>query len=53
MGSDTAALLVIIELRQRVAALESENAELRQLLAQPAPPPGPPGSAGGEAAASA
>ena len=32
MGNDAAALLVIIELRQRVAALEAENADLRAAL---------------------
>lgn len=30
MDNDTAALMVIIELRQRVAALEAENARLRE-----------------------
>lgn len=32
MNGDSAALMVIIELRQRVAALEAENAELRAAL---------------------
>lgn len=32
IGSDSAALLVIIELRQRIAALEAENAELKAAL---------------------
>ena len=32
IGNDSAALLVIIELRHRIAQLEAENAELRQAL---------------------
>lgn len=35
IGNDSAALMVIIELRQRIAALEAENAELRGHLATP------------------
>ena len=31
-SSDSAALMVIIELRQRIAQLEAENAELRKAL---------------------
>ena len=37
MTPDSAALMVIIELRQRIAELEAENAELRQLVEPPVP----------------
>ena len=32
IDNDSAALMVIIELRQRIAQLEAENAELRKAL---------------------
>lgn len=32
IGNDSAALMVIIEMRQRIAALEAENAELRKRI---------------------
>ena len=32
IGNDSAALMVIIELRQRIAQLEAENTELRKAL---------------------
>lgn len=40
MTTDTAVLLVIAELRQRVAALEGENADLRAALDEHRAPEG-------------
>jgi uncharacterized small protein (DUF1192 family) len=39
MDNDTAALMIMIELRQRIAALEAENAALREQLADIDRPP--------------